>query len=158
MTSTPTDPAATAVDAWLAADGDVEVERVGGRGWLIVLHGERKLAIPVYLELGAHNLVVESFFMRAPDERHAEVYGFLLRRNVRAYTLRFALYDTGDIMLVGLVPRHAVTAEELDRTLGQLLSLADEAYWPAVRLGFSGYIEREQAWRERVGLGRNPIT
>ena len=44
-------------------------------------------------------------------------------------------------------------AEELDRTLGQLLSVADDAYWPAIRLGFTEYIEREQAWREKVGLG-----
>ena len=149
--------AAVAIDEWFAAS-ELEVERVGDNGWLTVLSGERKRTIPVYLELGSHTLVIESFFLSAPDERHDEVYRYLLQRNLRTYTLRFALYDSGDVMLVGVVPRHAVTGEELDRTLGQLMSVADDSYWPAIRLGFTSYIEREQAWREKVGLGRNPIT
>jgi len=150
--------AEAAVAAWFEGQSDLEVERVGDSGWLTVLRGERKRGIPVYLELGAHTLVVESFFMTAPDERHDEVYRYLLGRNLRTYTLRFAVYDSGDIMIVGVIPRHAVTTEEIDRTLGQLLTVADESYWPAIRLGFTQYIEREQAWRTKVGLGRNPIT
>ncbi len=145
------------IDAWFAESG-LEVERVRDNGWLTVLGGERKRTIPVYLELGDHTLIVESFFMSAPDERHDEVYRYLLQRNLRTYTMRFALYDSGDIMLVGVIPHHAVTAEELDRALGQLLTVADDSYWAAIRLGFTGYIEREQAWREKVGLGRNPIS
>ena len=145
------------IDGWFA-QADQEVERVGENGWLTVLAGERKRTIPVYLELGDHTLVIESFFMTAPDERHDEVYRYLLQRNLRTYTLRFALYEAGDIMLVGVIPRHAITAEELDRTLGQLLTVADDSYWAAIRMGFTGYIEREQAWREKVGLGRNPIS
>lgn len=149
--------AAAAIDAWFE-QSDQEVERVGDHGWLTVLAGERKRTIPVYLELGEHTLMIESFFLAAPDERHDEVYRYLLQRNLRTYNMRFALYDSGDVMLVGIIPEHAVTVEEIDRTLGQLLTVADESYWPAIRLGFTGYIEREQAWREKVGLGRNPIT
>lgn len=150
--------AAAIIDQWFAEQDDLEVERVGEHGWLTVLSGERKRTIPVYLELGDHTLIVESFFMAAPDERHDEVYRYLLQRNLRTYTLRFAIYDSGDVMLVGVIPRHALTAHELDRTLGQLLTVADETYWPAIRLGFTAYIEREQNWRAKVGLGRNPIS
>ena len=146
------------IAAWFASQPDLECEHVGDNGWLTVLRGERKRSIPAYLELGAHTLVVESFFMSAPDERHDEVYRYLLGRNLRTYTLRFAVYDSGDIMIVGVLPRHAVTSDEIDRTLGQLLTVADESYWPAIRLGFTQYIEREQAWRSKMGLGRNPIT
>ena len=149
--------AAEAIDAWFA-QSDTEVERLGDNGWLTVLAGDRKRTIPVYLELGQHTMIVESFFMTAPDERHDEVYRYLLQRNLRTYTLRFALYDSGDVMLVGVVPRHAITVDELDRTMGQLLTVADESYWAAIRMGFTAYIEREQAWREKVGLGRNPIS
>ena len=149
--------AAAAIDAWFE-QSDQEVERVGDNGWLTVLAGERKRTIPVFLELGEHTLMIESFFLAAPDERHDEVYRYLLQRNLRTYNMRFALYDSGDVMLVGILPTHAITVEEIDRTLGQLLTVADESYWPAIRLGFTGYIEREQAWREKVGLGRNPIT
>jgi len=149
---------ARVVDDWFAAQDELDVERVGEDGWLTVLAGERKRTIPVYLELGDHNLVIESFFMAAPDERHDEVYRYLLQRNLRSYTLRFGLYDNGDVVIVGVVPVHALTAAELDRTLGQLLSLADAAYWPAIRMGFEHYIDREQRWRAGVGLGRNPIS
>ena len=151
------DPAA-AIDAWFASQPQLDCERMGDNAWLTVLSGERKRGIPVYLELGGHTLVIESFFMTAPDERQDEVFAYLLGRNLRTYTLRFAVYDSGDIMLVGVLPRHAVTTEEIDRTMGQLLSVADDTYWPTIRLGFTEYIEREQAWREKVGLGRNPIT
>ena len=146
------------IDEWFAGQPELRVERVGERGWLTVLSGERKRTIPVYLELGAHGLSLESFFMTAPDEQHQQVYGLLLRRNLRTYTLRFAVDDTGDVLLVGLVPPAALTAEELDRVLGQLLVAADETYDQALRLGFAAYIEREQAWRAKVGAPRNPIT
>lgn len=152
------DAAAAAITAWFAAQPQLPVERSGSKTWSTVLAGERKRAIPVHLQLGAHQLAVESLFMRAPDERHAEVYAYLLRRNLRSYTLRFALGDAGDVLLVGLLPRSAVTVDELDRMLGQLLAVADECYWPAVRLGFTSYIAREQAWREQLGMARNPIT
>lgn len=151
------DPAAQ-IDAWFAAQPQLEVERPSDAAWLTVLSGEHKRGIPVYLELGSHTLVIESFFMTAPDQHHDEVFRYLLQRNLRTYTLRFAIYDNGDIMLVGVLPRHAVTTEEIDRLMGQLLSVADDSYWPAIRLGFTDYIEREQAWRQKVGLGRNPIT
>ena len=149
---------AAVVDGWFAEQDELDVERVGEDGWLTVMAGERKRTVPVYLELGDHNCIIESFFMSAPDERHDEVYRYLMQRNLRSYTLRFALYDTGDVVIVGVIPRHALTSHELDRTLGQLLTLADETYWPAIRLGFESYIDREQAWREKVGMGRNPIS
>jgi hypothetical protein len=150
--------AETAVDAWFSAQPDLDVERVGDRGWLTVLSGERKRTIPVYLALGRHTLTIQSFFMRAPDERLGEVYGLLLRRNLRTYTLRFALTDDGDVLVVGVLPLHAVTEDELDRVLGQLLVVSDEAFNPALRAGFASYIEAEQAWREGLGLAPNPIT
>lgn len=146
-------PAADVVDGWFAAHPDLEVERVGSRGWLTVLRGERKRTIPVHLEVGAHVLAVQSFFMRAPDDNEAATYAFLLRRNLRTYVLRFALSAEGDVLLLGVLPLHAVTADELDRVLGQLLSAADDAFDSALRIGFESYIEREQAWRARVGAG-----
>lgn len=151
------DPAEV-IGAWFVAQPDLEVERVGDRSWFTILAGEQKRTIPVYLRLGAHELVLESFFMAAPDERADEVYALLLRRNTRTYTCRFALDDTGDVLLVGVLPLAAVTPDELDRTLGQVLVAADETYAPALRTGFAAYIDREQAWRASVGAPRNPIS
>lgn len=150
--------AVEAVQAWFDGQPDLPVERAGTEGWVTMLNGEHKRTIGMFLSVGDHTLVVESHFMRAPDEHAAELYELLLKRNQRSYALRFCLYDTGDVMLVGLMPLAAVTTEEVDRLAGALLTVADESYNAALRLGFTSYIEREQAWRERTGLGRNPIT
>ena len=144
------------IERWLDANG-VDAEREDER-WTLMLHGEHKRTVGVTLSLGDHTMIVQSFFMRAPDEDTAAVYALLLRRNLRSYTLRFALHPDGDVLLVGVVPLEAVTDAELDRVLGQLLAVADETFSEALRLGFAGYIEREQAWRSRSGLRRNPIT
>lgn len=149
-------PAHATIERWLDANG-VEAERDDDR-WTVMLHGERKRTVGVTMSLGDHTLIVQSFFMRAPDEDTAAVYALLLRRNLRSYTLRFALHPDGDVLLVGMLPLAAVNAEELDRLLGQLLAVADETFDEALRLGFSAYIEREQAWRTATGQPRNPIT
>lgn len=152
------DDATAALRAWAATQPDLEVEWVGGHGLFTVLPGEHKRTIGVFVSVGDATLLVESHFMRAPDENEAALYRLLLQRHTGSYVLRFAVYETGDVMIVGLLPLAAVTVEEIDRLLGQLLALADGTYDAALRLGFAGYIDREQAWRARVGLGRNPIT
>ena len=155
---TGTGRAAAAIAAWSADQSDLEVVDEGDGRWFVMLSGEHKRTIPVLLQLGEHTLDVQSFFMRAPDENEADLYAFLLRRNLRTYLMRFALHPDGDILLVGLLPCESVTPQSLDLLLGQLLVAADEAFDQALRLGFRSYIEREQEWRERVGLGRNPIS
>jgi hypothetical protein len=151
--------AAGVVDDWFASQPDLPVDRIDRAegAWFTVLAGERKRTIPVYLELGAQHLSLQSFFLRAPDENAAGLYHFLLRRNLRSHVLRFALAEEGDVLIVGLLPRAALLPDELDRVLGQLLLLADEAFNPALRLGFGSYIERERAWRQRVGAPPNPV-
>jgi hypothetical protein len=126
--------------------------------WTITLAGDHKRTVGVTLSIGDHTLTAQSFFMRAPDEDRERVYDLLLRRHLRSYTLRFALHPDGDLLLVGVLPLAAVTDDELDRMLGQLLTVADETFDEALRLGFATYIDREQAWRAQTGLPRNPIT
>jgi hypothetical protein len=150
--------AAATVGAWLTAQPELRAERLAGDAWLLMLSGEHKKTIPVHISVGERETLVQSFFMRAPDENEAALYAYLLRRNLRSYVLRFAVADEGDVLLVGVLPNRAVDDAELDRVLGQLLATADEAFDTALRLGFASYIEREQAWRARVGAPRNPIT
>lgn len=146
------------VHEWFADHPQLPVERAGDEGWFTTLTGENKRTIGMFLSVGDHTLIVESHFMRAPDENAEALYELLLKRNQRTYVMRFCVYDSGDVMLVGVVPLAAVTVEEIDRMAGALLTTADETYNAALRLGFAGYIEREQAWRQSAGLGRNPIT
>lgn len=159
MAQEPTDRevAAAAVADYLA-ETDLEVEQLDDTTWFTMLAGERKRTVPAYLEVGERHLTIQSFFMRGPDENEGALYAYLLGRHLRSYVLRFALAESGDIIIVGVVPHRAVDGEELDRLLGQLLSAADDAFDKALRLGFASYIEREQEWRERSGMARNPIT
>ena len=151
------DPAAT-IASWLSDQEGLSSQRTGPAGWDVLLAGERKRTIPAHLELGDHTLSIQSFFVRAPDENAEELFAYLLRRNLRTYCLRFALHPDGDVLLVGVLPVAAISDDELDRVMGQLLMAADEAFEHALRTGFASYIEREQAWRIAAGLGRNPIT
>lgn len=150
------DAAREVVERWVDTH-DVPSDLGDGR-WTVMLAGEHKRTVGITLSIGDHTLIAQSFFMRAPDEQQAAVYGLLLRRNLRSYTLRFALHPDGDVLLVGVLPLAAVTDDELDRLLGQLLAVADETFDEALRLGFAAYIEREQAWRRSTGQPPNPIT
>ena len=61
------------------------------------------------------------------------------------------LDNLGDIYLVGRIALSAVTAEEVDRVLGQVLEAVDEDFNTLLELGFSNSIRREWAWRVSRG-------
>jgi Putative bacterial sensory transduction regulator len=65
--------------------------------------------------------------------------------------VHYALDRVGDIHLIGRVALHAVTADELDRVLGQVLEAADGDFNTLLELGFVTSIRREHAWRQDRG-------
>ncbi|HEX8008089.1 MAG TPA: YbjN domain-containing protein [Trebonia sp.] len=119
--------------------------------YLVRLEGQHKLATMTWLTAGQHSLQIEAFFCRQPDENHADFYRFLLERNGRMYGVHFSLDRTGDVHLTGRLPLEAITADEIDRLLGCVLSYADEAFDQALKLGFGSAIRREWTWRESRG-------
>ena len=126
-------------------------ERPEPDAYLVRLEGQHKLATITWLTVGQHSLQIEAFFCRQPDENHAVFYRFLLERNGRMYGVHFSLDRTGDVYLTGRLPLEAITADEIDRLLGCVLSYADEAFDQALKLGFGSAIRREWAWRESRG-------
>ena len=119
--------------------------------YLVRLPGEHKLATMTWLIADRHSLLVEAFFCRQPDENHARFYRFLLERNGRMYGVHFALDKTGDVYLVGRVALASVSADEIDRLLGCVLSYSDENFDQALMIGFASSIRREWAWRRKRG-------
>ena len=123
-----------------AADGPAEVIRAAldeaeldytnpGEGQFFVrLPGTNKLATNCWLVVGKHAVLVEAFVCRKPDENDEEFQRFLLRRNAKTYGVSFALDKAGDVYLVGRLPLHAITADEVDRLLGSVLQYADESF------------------------------
>jgi putative sensory transduction regulator len=142
--------AAAAIGSALAALG-LEPERPQPGSYLVRLEGQRKLATMTWLVVEAHSLHVEAFFCRQPDENHASFYRFLLERNGRMYGVHFAVDPQGDVYLVGRLPLEAVSADEIDRVLGCVLSYSDENFNSALSLGFASSIRREWAWRIKRG-------
>jgi hypothetical protein len=146
--SAATDPAG--VDATVAAalrELDVDHTAREPGQFLVTLPGTNRLQTSCWLVVREHALFVQAFVCRQPDEAHEAVYRFLLQRNARLYGVHYALDRIGDIHLVGRVPLHAVTTEELDRVLGQVLEAADGDFNTLLELGFASSIRREHAWR-----------
>ncbi|MFB9905176.1 YbjN domain-containing protein [Allokutzneria oryzae] len=119
--------------------------------YFVTLPGTKKLQTNCWLIVGREALLVEAFVCRQPDGNHEDVYRFLLRRNAKLYGVHYTLDAEGDIYLVGRVGLHAVTADELDRLLGQVLEAADGDFNSLLEIGFADAIRREWAWRVSRG-------
>ena len=103
------------------------------------------------LDVGTHALGVHAFVCRRPDENHERVYRWLLERNLRLYGVSFAVDRLGDIYLDARLPLAVVTADELDRLLGAVLTAADESFNTILELGFASSIRKEWEWRKLRG-------
>jgi hypothetical protein len=150
MSEPQADDTAKVLEAALAELG-LRYESPQPGAYLVRLEGEHKLATMTWLIVGAHSLHVEAFFCRQPDENHAAFYRFLLERSGPMYGVHFALDPVGDVYLVGRLPLASVTADEIDRLLGCVLTYSDENFDQALMLGFASSIRREWAWRTKRG-------
>ena len=133
------------------AELEVEHDRRGPGQFLVTLPGTRRLSTATWLVVREQALFVQAFVCRRPDEEHEAVYRFLLQRNARLYGVHYTLDRMGDIHLVGRVPLSAVSTEEIDRVLGQVLEAADDDFNTLLELGFATSIRREYAWRTERG-------
>jgi hypothetical protein len=123
----------------------------GQPGVVVALPGERKLKTNTLLRIGEHSVRVEAFVCRRPDENNEGVYGFMLRRNRKLYGVAYTLDKVGDIYLVGHMALHAVTPDEVDRVLGQVLEAVDADFNTLLELGFRSSIQKEWEWRVARG-------
>jgi hypothetical protein len=147
--SSAADPAAEVEAALRSLELGFEQPRPGA--FLVKLEGQHKLATMTWLVVGEHSLGVEAFFCRQPDENHEAFYRFLLERNGRMYGVHFTLDEMGDVYLTGRLPLSSVSADDIDRLLGCVLSYSDENFDAALELGFGSAIRREWAWRVKRG-------
>ena len=120
-------------------------------GLIVALPGERRLKTNTILSIGEHSVRVEAFVCRRPDENHEGVYKFLLKRNRRLYGVAYTLDNVGDIYLVGRMALASVTADEVDRVLGQVLEAVDSDFNTLLELGFRTSIQKEWEWRVSRG-------
>jgi hypothetical protein len=132
-------------------EAGVEYDRREQGSFLITLPGTAKLQTACWVLVGVHGVLVEAFVCRRPDEAFEDVYRYLLQRNARLYGVHYTLDKAGDIYLIGRLAHHAVTAEELDRVLGQVVEAADGDFNTLLEIGFASSIRREWNWRTARG-------
>ncbi|KMS78097.1 YbjN domain-containing protein [Prauserella rugosa] len=130
---------------------EVPYDRRGAGVYFVTLPGTKKLQTNAWLVVREHSLAVEAFVCRRPDEAHEDVYRFLLRRNAKLYGVAYTLDSAGDIYLVGRFGLGTVSAEEIDKLLGQVLETADGDFNTLLELGFASSIRREWDWRVSRG-------
>lgn len=133
------DRAAAVVDAWTSELPDgATCERVREAFWYVRLPGAARRWIPLELDLGDRTLKVTSHVIVEPDDNHAEVYAFLLRRNHGAAGPAFSI-DGGEgvICLVGRIPLHRLDAGALDDLVGRIVEQTEETFRSILNLGFA---------------------
>jgi hypothetical protein len=138
---------AAAVLRGVLGDGELDWQELVPGVFDVVLPGERKLKTPVRIEVGPHALSLHAFVCRRPDENHEAVYRWMLERNMRMFSMAFALDAVGDIFLDARLPLGVVTPDEVDRLLGSVLTYADESFNVLLELGFATSIRKEWEWR-----------
>jgi hypothetical protein len=133
------------------AERELEWDVTGPGSYVVSLPGTHKLKTACNLIVGEHALRVEAFVMRRPDERHEELWAWLLRRNARMYGVSFSIDGAGDVYLTGRVSLTGLDEAELDRLLGAVLTYADESFDTMLEIGFGSSIRREWEWRVKRG-------
>ncbi|MFE0352280.1 YbjN domain-containing protein [Streptomyces nigra] len=128
-------------------DAELEWESPEQGTYVVKLPGTRKLSTTVSLIVGRHSLSLNAFVIRHPDENESGVHRWLLERNLKLYGVSYAVDRLGDVYVTARLPLAAITADEIDRILGQVLEAADGAFNTLLELGFATAIRKEYAWR-----------
>ncbi|MEW2292209.1 YbjN domain-containing protein [Streptomyces sp. NPDC006743] len=133
------------------ADTGLEWESPEPGSYVVKLPGTRKLSTTVSFLVGRHSLSLNAFVVRHPDENEAGVHRWLLERNLRMYGVSYAVDRLGDVYVTARLSLASVTADEIDRLLGQVLEAADGAFNTLLEMGFASAIRKEYAWRVSRG-------
>ncbi|MEU9150194.1 YbjN domain-containing protein [Streptomyces sp. NPDC048417] len=144
------DKAAQVIEGVLK-DAELEWESPGPGNYVVQLPGTRKLKTTVSLLVGRHSLSLNAFVIRHPDENEPAVHRWLLERNLKLYSVSYAVDRLGDIYVTARLPLASATPAEIDRLLGQVLEAADGAFNTLLELGFAAAIRKEYAWRVSRG-------
>ena len=132
------------VDGWLTRELSenpimLAVDRAEGdlRRWYVRLAGEDKDFTTVWLTLDQRTLSYETYMMPAPEENQAQLYEYLLRRNLGFNGAAFAIGPEDAVFLRGQIPLEVVDEDELDRIVGSLYAYVERCFRPALRIGFA---------------------
>ena len=142
---------ASTLEAYLVDSGHDWEPGARDDEFVVSLPGEKKLKTVASLVVSDAALSVSAFVIRNPDENHAEVYRFLLRRNLRLPGLAYAVDRSGDVFVSGRIPAAGVDAQAIDQLLGVVLVACDEPFNELLVMGFLSSMRKEWEWRVSRG-------
>jgi hypothetical protein len=134
-----------AIESWIASLPDVATsERVTPTFWYVRIPGVARGWIPVEIDAsGERSVKLTSHLIIEPDENHAEVYAFLLRRNHAAPGIAFSLDGKeGVICLVTRMTHDAFDETALDEAVGTIVQQTEEVFRSILELGFASRLRK----------------
>jgi hypothetical protein len=134
--------AVATVERVLRDHPEIATRRLRGTGWALALPGTVRLAVPVAIEVGARTTTFSSFLLRGPRQDRsgdpAALHRLLLRKNLATHRLHLALDGDDDVVLIGRLPTAALSDEEVEAVLAEVLTVSDSAFEALVHLGYPG--------------------
>jgi hypothetical protein len=122
---------------------EATVERVSPTFWYVRIPGEKRSWIPIEIDVGERSVKLTSHVIIEPDEAHADVYSFLLRRNHRANGVAYSIDGKeGVICLVTRIGRDALTDELLDEAVGTIVQETEEVFRTILAVGFASRFKK----------------
>lgn len=137
------DPPNVVVEAW-ARDlpEPATSEQVAEDFWFVRLPAEVRSWIPIEIEVGQRTVKLTSRVIIPPDERHADVYRFLLRHNFAASGVAFSIDPQGLVCLVARVPHEDFHRARLDALAGRMVELTDTTFRSILQIGFASRLRK----------------
>ena len=129
---------------------ELELEEPTPGTFVVVLPGSSKLKTTCQPGRRRAQPVGERVRLPAPGREPRGRLPLAARAQHRLYAVAFAVDHLGDVYLIGRLPLHAVTPDEVDRLLGAVLERPTASFNTILELGFASAIRKEWAWRARA--------
>lgn len=121
---------------------EATAEHVGDGFWYVRIPGAARRWIPIEIEGRERTVKVTSYVIVPPEEREADVYELLLKKNFRAGGVSFAIDPTGLVCLVGRIAREDLDPDRLDAVIGRIVEATEETFRSILQIGFGSRLRR----------------
>jgi putative sensory transduction regulator len=122
---------------------EATVERVSPTFWYVRLPGSKRSWIPIEIDAGERSVKLTSHVIIEPDEAHADVFRFLLRRNHRANGVSFSIDGKEAVIcLVTRIDNDELTGTRLDEAVGTIFQETEEVFRTILAVGFANRFKK----------------
>lgn len=137
------------VGAWIESEVAAHpllrnIEQISAeRRWIVRLEGDEKDVVAVWFTVDQRTVHVESQVIPEPEEGHAQVYEYALRRNRHGvgWCWMIGPVDSG-LYVSARLPLAGLDHDQLDRILGSIYAEVEQGFRAVLRLGFASRLSK----------------